>query len=45
MMEGSTSVVVLPREREKERDKERAGESGRVRVRKPLRTAKEPALV
>ena len=37
------------RERERERDRERAGESGRewerVRVRKPLRTAKEPALV
>ena len=33
------------RESEREREWERVGKSGRVRVRKPLRTAKEPALV
>ena len=37
------------RERERKRKSgrgwERVGEGGRVRVRKPLRTAKEPALV
>ena len=32
-------------ERESGRGWERVGEGGRVRVRKPLRTAKEPALV
>ena len=30
---------------EREREWERVGKSGKVRVRKPLRTAKEPALV
>ena len=29
----------------RESERERVGKSGRVRVRKPLRTAKEPALV
>ena len=45
------SVWERERERERERaeqsgrERKRAGESERVRVRKPIRTAKEPALV